>query len=492
MPPQFLSTLVGLDLGSLSERALGLGAWRGALLEGREPPEDWPAPEIGAPVRNTIRSLGLRRFFIGQDELVDAFLADALEAFGRRAGDLSEEIVESLRELEQLEVLRLHEEEESLAAREKRRPVVVHVPPPSEAMRAEAERDAVARLRRMTREAVEESIVAGWAEQARAWAEIADIFGDLALLLGRGWDLTQGVLRRTGWRDLLRLRELIESLPQLREVVRCLGRLESASEEDVSVAETIFGPVTRLEEEVREVRVPGVPGETRGIERSDEIARMLPSEAALLAHPVLSRLWHARRAERALLTYRFEGIELESEMVERSRQEARDVRRPKLERGPIIAVIDTSGSMHGVPEQVAKAIVLEAARTAHAERRPCLLYTYSGPGQVKEQTLELSAEGLGALLDFLGFSFGGGSDPTDVLRHVIERLQEPGWAKADVLIASDGEWPSSQAMIASVALARGRGARFHGVQIGQRGGSGLHSFCEPVHEFSEWSAIAGW
>jgi uncharacterized protein with von Willebrand factor type A (vWA) domain len=309
--------------------------------------------------------------------------------------------------------------------------------------------------------------------------------------MGRGWDLSRGVLRHTGWLDLVRLRRLIEQLPQVRDIIRSLGRLHLSTQEE-SVAERLFVPVRRLEEERLEVRTPHIPAETRGIERSGEIARMLPSEALMLGHPKLRLLWHARRAERALLTYRVEGIEIERRLVERETLEEVEGRRPRPERGPILAVVDTSGSMHGLPETVAKALVLEALRTAHAEKRRCYVYSYSGPGQVTEQELSLSTEGIGRLLAFLGLSFGGGNDETGVMARVIARIKEKEWKKADVLFVSDGEWPAPAALVKLVGDARQEGTRFHGVQIGNRGRTGLHAVCDPVHEFRDWAALGGW
>ena len=88
---------------------------------------------------------------------------------------------------------------------------------------------------------------------------------------------------------------------------------------------------------------------------------------------MLKYLWHARRIEHALLTYRVQGV-----MAERVSSESdvmtdfeRPKPQPKAERGPIIVCLDTSGSMQGAPEIVAKAIVLEALRVAHAEKRAC-------------------------------------------------------------------------------------------------------------------------
>ncbi|MCX7258563.1 MAG: hypothetical protein NTZ64_18105, partial [Polaromonas sp.] len=291
--------------------------------------------------------------------------------------------------------------------------------------------------------------------------------------------------------DLLRLRKLIEQLPQLREIVRALGRLHTA-ENGESVAEKILVPVRRLEEERREVRTPLIPAEMRGLERSGEISRMLPVEALMLGHPKLRMLWHARRAERALLTYRVEGIEIERVQVERESHEEIDSKRPRPERGPIFAVIDTSGSMHGLREQVAKAVVLEALRTAHAEKRRCFLYAYSGPGNVLEHELDLSADGIGRLLEFLGFSFGGGNDEAGMMAKVIAKLKEENWKKADVVFVSDGEWPAPASLVATVKTAREGGTRFHGVQIGNRGRTGLHAVCDPVHIFQDWATAGGW
>lgn len=487
-PDQFLSAIVTLPFGTLPERVQGLRVWRDAMLDGRLPPEStWPAPEVAVPARRALEALGILRFCKGQADLVDALLHDVLASFANRHAALREEVATRLRELEQLERERLDLQEKELARRERR-----------EAREARLDAGTIERLRRQaeheatSREvAGDQRIVDGWGERARAWSAIAEVFGDLGEMMGRGWDLCLGVLRHTGWMDLLRLRQLVEQLPQFREIIHSLGRLH-ASEADESVADTVFVPVRRLEEELREVRTPNQPVEMRGIERSGEIARMLPGEAVNLGHPKLRLLWHARRAERALLTYRVEGVEIERALVEREVEVAMEQKRPRPERGPIIALLDTSGSMHGLPERVAKALVLEALRTAHEEKRRCFLYAYSGPGQIEEHELDLSAEGLGRLLAFLGVTFGGGNDEAGVLARVLRRLEEQDWKKADVVFVSDGEWPDPTSHLPAVRLAREAGTRFHGVQIGNRGRTGLHAVCDPVHVFLDWATAGGW
>ena len=497
-PEHLLDQVIALPVGSLSERVRGVRFWRDALLDGRLPSEvAWPPERVAEPVRRALERMGLVRFCRGQPELVDELLGDILAAFSRRDEVLRAEIVRRLHELEELEranrqrgrelergVASLAERWGQLPRREKRQPGPIQLDEGTlRRLREQAEREVAGHVRD-----ADTGLVETWEERARAWIEISAVFGDLGEMLGRGWDLSLGVLRHVGWTDLLRLRELVERLPRLREVVRSLGRLH-VSDTGAPVAERVFVPMRRLEEERMEVRTPLVPEETRGIERSGDVARMLPGEAAMLGHPKLRMLWHARRAERALLAYRVEGVEIERTPVEREAAEASEALHPRRERGPIVAIIDASGSMHGLPEQVAKALVLEALRIAHAEKRRCRLHAFSGPEQTVEHELDLSPDGIGRLLDFLGWSFGGGSDPAGVLDRVLRQLQDGEWTKADVLFVSDGEWPAPADLLPAVRRARHAGTRFHGIQIGNRGTTGLHAICEPVHVFADWTGV---
>lgn len=526
-PEHVFADVVTLPIGALPDRVTGVRCWRDALLAGDVPPVGtWPAAPIDGPARTALRQMNLPKFCVGQPDLADAVLADVVASFGKREAAFRADVLARLQELEQAERIRLRDElrkreksakgvsSSGVAAADKLRaawgsgerrsrgggPVESNVGEDADAtpqtlptldaatlarLRAQAERDAAA-----LPQPADEAMLATWSERARAWAEIMDVFGDLGEMMGRGWDLARGVLKHVGWKDLLRLQALLKDLPELREIIRALGRLHDSDREH-SVAEALFVPVRRLEEERREVKTPLVPAETRGIIRSGEIARMLPVEAVMLGHPQLRLLWHARRAERALLTYRVEGMEIERVQVEREVLESQERRRPRPERGPILAVIDTSGSMNGLPERVAKALVLEAVRTAHMEKRRCYLYAYSGPGDVLEHELDLGPDGIGRLLMFLQHSFGGGTD-IGAMSTVVARLGAEGWKKADVLLVSDGEWHAGAAIVSAVERAKGDGTRFHGVQIGNHGRTGLHTLCDPVHLFQDWATAGGW
>jgi uncharacterized protein with von Willebrand factor type A (vWA) domain len=172
------------------------------------------------------------------------------------------------------------------------------------------------------------------------------------------------------------------------KIIRELGRARPTDEDDAasqSLVEVMEQAVA-LRAESRSVRVPDMPGETRGIHRSDRIARMLPAEAMLLGHPRLRLVWHARRAERSLLCYEDDDRMTETRLHEAPVLQPRPGLMParRLEMGPMLVCVDTSGSMQGGSEAVAKAVVLEAMRAAHAQGRACHVFAFGGPDEVIE------------------------------------------------------------------------------------------------------------
>lgn len=483
-PEGYFDVAVALPVGTLEERVRGIRDWRQALLEGRMPPEaDWPGEVISRLLRQAVHDLKLLRYCQNQPELVDELLHDILDGFAAQEREWSSSALGHLQQLQREEQARREALEQAEAQQQQRQ---------TRPIRLDA--DTLARLQVLAREKAASGLKSlgnrlrgRWKERAGAWEQIANVFGDLGEMIGGGRGMAQRVLRHSSWKDLERLRKLLEKLPQLRRIIQSLGRIQD-SEQHESVSDTVFVPMQRLEEEIREIPTPLIPEEMRGIERTGNLSRMLPVEAVALGHPQLRFLWHARRAENALLGYQVEGVDIERVQVIREYQEEREQKKPRPERGPIIVVLDTSGSMSGAPEEVSKALVLEALRTAHKEKRRCYLYAFSGKGQVSEHELSLNEEGLGRLLEFLGMSFGGGTD-IDMLEHAVRHLKRAEWKKADVLVVTDGQWHAGEALRRSVGAAKKEDTRFHGVQVGSEWGSELGTICDPVHRFADWRVL---
>ena len=340
-------------------------------------------------------------------------------------------------------------------------------------------------------------------EFSDAWTVIKGDWDEvMALLQGLGdisqlrWDALRGQLSRREWAEAQRISEKLKALPELAALIRRLGRAERAARAQALPPRPKESPAQRqLGVKAIETRLPGAPGELRGIRHSDRIEGMLGSEAAMLLHPVLHKLWRARRAEARLLTYDSEAVLIDwrPDASAPPRHALAPPEPQALERGPIIVCIDTSGSMRGAPETIAKAVVLQALRTAHAERRGCLLIAFGGPDEIIERDLAAAhhpthdRSGLAALLDLMGQSFDGGTDAQGPIERAIERVHQARWASADLLIVSDGEFGCTPAMLARLDDARAQlGLRVQGVLVGDRETMGLMEVADDIFWVRDW------
>lgn len=371
-----------------------------------------------------------------------------------------------------------------------------------------------------TEEMVKE-LLEGFKEQWAPVMENLDIadqaFEDIdGLLEGpEGFDSSTSVWHQTGWREVAALRRKLEDLRELRELVRQLGRGGGK------------GPLKKAPEQVYAskyppgvVRSPLQPEETRGLTRSGDLSRMLPFEAHLLAagwprykeaeqgggegdgstsgsegERVVERegsrgarmLFQARRAERMLMSYERTGW-VEDEPA---RLTGRLEVRPAAELGPIIVCLDTSGSMYGPREVVAKAVALECMRGAHRQQRRCYLYAFSGPGEVMELELGTDPASFKNLLVFLTSGFGGGTDVDAPLELSLERIGREEWALADILMVTDGEIPQpSEAILSRLAAAQqSLGLEVHGLLVGRNVTPAMEALCSHLHVFRSWSVV---
>jgi uncharacterized protein with von Willebrand factor type A (vWA) domain len=337
-----------------------------------------------------------------------------------------------------------------------------------------------------------ESFAAEWQERCGMMDELTAVFGDYGdLVKNTRWDMMRGLLRSGGWQEMVRARRLIEALPELARIVRQLGRARATDEPDASNASDvrIMEEHLTMRQVERVVQVPDYPGETLGVRRSGRVARMLPAEAMLLLHPRLRLVWHARHAERTLLSYQDDDRmpEITHELAPAWRPSSRRVPNQRLEMGPMLVCVDTSGSMRGGAEAVAKAVVLQAVRTAHAQQRACHLFAFSGPEEIVETELGLDGESIARLTQFMGQTFRGGTDISGPLERALDKLGERHWQLADLLIASDGEFGATPAVAERIRRAKDQmGLRIQGVLIGDRETIGFMEVADDIFWMRDW------
>ena len=165
---------------------------------------------------------------------------------------------------------------------------------------------------------------------------------------------------------------------------------------------------------------PGV-GEVHGIDLGANLSRLLPSELVALRHPRLRLALLARLLQRQALTYGMQGKEPQA-------------------RGPIIVLLDESGSMRaGGKDTWAKAVCLALLSTATRQKRDWHLVSFNG-GIIRETAIPARQAAMADIQAALDHRCAGGTDFNAPIFRAVELLwHSPTMKKADVVIITDGE-----------------------------------------------------
>lgn len=328
-----------------------------------------------------------------------------------------------------------------------------------------------------------------WIEQRTGWESIAALLLGLGDLAHLSWAELQGRLNTREWALAQALSAELARAPEIVALIQRLGRgmerppfAAPRAQDHAQQAPHTAPAVARI------TRLPDAPGEMHGVKLGGKVSRMVGAEAAQFTHPVLHKLWRARLAESRLQVWDETADVLDHvhDPAGNARTPVHDDEAPR-ERGPMIVCVDTSGSMKGGPERLAKAVVLEAARTAHREGRGCHVIAFGGPEEVLEHTLSFTVAGLDALLGLMGQAFDGGTDVALPIERAIERVHHQGWQQADILVVSDGEFGITPKVLDSLDDARAAlGLRVQGLLVGDRETMGLLEISDHIHWVRDW------
>jgi Mg-chelatase subunit ChlD len=248
--------------------------------------------------------------------------------------------------------------------------------------------------------------------------------------------------RRLGGKDLRRLTDLVGRMRRLAAAKRRQKENERR-------------------EEVHSVTLGGDP------------ARILPAElAAGLAsrNPLRRRDFYRRLAEGQILSHELRAEELSG-------------------RGPMVTLIDASGSMSGQKMEwavaVALALVDEAAgrrRRGAPKRRASVLFFNSQ--LVREVAFEPGERDARKLLEVAAVGAGGGTDYRPALARAVEIAGGSGHEGADLLLVTDALFRLPEGSVEELEGHKGRlGFRLYSVLIGadrRRAGEELGRYSEEV------------
>lgn len=241
-----------------------------------------------------------------------------------------------------------------------------------------------------------------------------------------GWDMSRDLWEETSFDILQRYDDLLQDETSVQELADLLGSMRDAEIEieEETLEKTVIRQEWVTDEHSR--------AEVVGVYESNDLTNMLSSEASLLADSATESLFLKKYADKQLMTFKYENKKLVhsddtlTEVYQRVREK---------EKGPFIICIDTSESMEGRPEQIAKVLCLGILKMAMHQNRRAFLINFSRG----VQTLDLYdiAKSIDEVAAFLRMSFYGGTDATLALYEALRKLGSENYQDADVLMVSD-------------------------------------------------------
>jgi len=249
--------------------------------------------------------------------------------------------------------------------------------------------------------------------------------------------------------------EILAHRKAIREIADMLGRL--VSEEKMLIEERFSRK--RLTPQIRIDHAQ--KSEMVGITLSDDLSNLLPSEIAFLSSPCSEKLFYKKFVEKKLQT--FDYINREKIMIETTEEGVRQKIVDYDGKGPIILCVDTSGSMSGEPEIIAKSLALAMMQLALKESRKCYLISFS----VQFKTMELtSMQNWSQLMEFIRGGFNAGTDLDPAFQEALKMLDTNNYQRADVLAISDFIMPPlDTGTMERVKQAKENKTRFHALIV---------------------------
>ena len=255
----------------------------------------------------------------------------------------------------------------------------------------------------------------------------------------------------TDYRERKKIEKMFYSYPQMVEIVNMIGREKPHREDEKDDTIRRYLPL---------LPSPPTPAvEVEEVTNGNNLQHVLPIETAILAGHQTESLFYYRYAMGQLQLFANKP-----KMESRMKVEQTQKKKPRLEKGPIIVSIDTSGSMCGRPIELATCLLRQLLQMAKKQKRKCFLISFS----VRAQSIDLSKPGAWKRLDsFLSDYYSGGTDGNEMLKAGIKMLNSEKYAMADMLIISDFIFdPPNGCVSQFMQEERQKGTRFYGLQIG--------------------------
>lgn len=252
------------------------------------------------------------------------------------------------------------------------------------------------------------------------------------------------------YKERCKIERFFYSYPELKDLLRIIGREQPQREDEMDETVKRYLPL-----------LPSPPkpaAEAEEVANGNDLQHLLPSETAILSERQTESLFYYKYATGQLQLF---ANRPKNENQFKTKQTQK--KKPRLEKGPIIVAVDTSGSMSGRPMKIAYAVLLQLLRLARKQKRGVFLMSFS----VRAKFLDLSLpRNWTRLNSFLEDPFLGGTDGEELLNLSIKMLQSKTFSMADVLIISDFYFPRPQdSTWKKMQEEHSKGTCFYGLKI---------------------------
>ncbi len=260
------------------------------------------------------------------------------------------------------------------------------------------------------------------------------------------WGLMGGEWNEYDFERLLRIAKMQKEYPVLQKLALKMGRMLDPDGDDAIYAG--FGSASKMQHSSK--------SDIEGVSIGNDINALLPLEMAQMMDDDLGDLFTYKFATRSLQTFQHR-----SEMLCPSRHLERKRAR---QRGPMIVAIDTSGSMQGKPQNIARSILMKLIDISRRQHRDLFIIAFS----VSARPIDAHRNYV-QLLDFFSHDSSGDTNATKMIEQVHSILQSnPSYMSADVLIISDFHLPLvSPTLLNAIEYHRIHETKFYGLQIGE-------------------------
>lgn len=224
--------------------------------------------------------------------------------------------------------------------------------------------------------------------------------------------------------QILEYQETIKQNPAIRELVEILGKKHKGTQKRFKMTAGIHR---------EQIVTHATKSDITGISEGNDLNSLLPIEYCYLSDNSLQRIFFERYIERKLQIIDYQSREMQhiNDKKTIGKQVSEDTE------GPFIVCLDTSGSMAGEREKIAKSTLLAIAELTETQHRKCYIIIFSDDIECIEIT-DLGSS-FDRLVDFLSQTFHGGTDMEPVIEHAVRKVWTEEYRDADIITVSDFE-----------------------------------------------------